>query len=79
MASCQVKMGGEWLRKREKKIIVSINSCPARKRIVKKKCKKNKKIKKHRYSFFSSQNGLGEAELERKKNYRSDQFLPDPE
>ena len=61
MASFQAKMGGERLRKREKKIIVPINSYPTKNRKLKKNCKKIQKIKKHRYGFFSGQNGSGEA------------------
>ena len=57
MASCQVKMGGEWLRKRKKKIIVSINSCPTRKRIVKKKAKKIKKLKNIVTASFQAKTG----------------------
>ena len=44
--------------------MASCQAKPTKKRKVK---KKSKKIQKHRYGFFSSQNGLGEAELERKK------------
>ena len=79
IASFEVKMGWEQPRKREKKTIVSINSYLIRDRKFKTNSKKIQKIKKHRYGFFSSQNGQGEAEKERKKNYRSDQFLPDQE
>ena len=39
--------------------------------------KKIQKIKQHHYGFFSSQNWLGMAKKERKKN-RSDEFLLDP-
>ena len=79
IASFEVKMGWEQPRKREKKTIVSINSYLIKDRKFKTNSKKIQKIKKHRYGFFSSQNGQGEAEKERKKNYRSDQFLPDQE
>ena len=80
MASFQAKMGWERPRKREKKLL--FRSVPNRLGIenyLKKNSKKIEKFKKHHYDFISSQNGSGEAEKERKKNYRSDQFLPDPE
>ena len=49
-------------------------------KLKKKIAKKIQEIEKQLYCFFSSQNGLGEAEKERKKNnYRSDQFLHDQE
>ena len=76
MASFQAKMGRDWLRKRKNKIIVPISSYPTRNREFR---KNSKKIKKHYYDFISSQNESGEAEKERKKNCRFDQFLPDPE
>ena len=63
MASCQAKMGGEWLRQREKKL--SFRSIPTRPGIEnwkKKNSKKIQKIKKHHYGFLSSQNKLGKAE-----------------
>ena len=41
MAFFQAKMGGERLRKREKKIIIPINSYPAGNRKLKKKKQKN--------------------------------------
>ena len=41
--------------------------------------KKFKKLKKHHYGLFSSQNVMGQAENERKKSYRSDPFQPNPE
>ena len=67
IASFEVKMGWEQPRKREKKTIVSINSYLIRDRKFKTKSKNRQKIEKHRYGFFSSQNGWGEAEKERKK------------
>ena len=79
MAFFEAKMGWERPRKREKKIIVPINSYPIRNRKFKKNSKKIQKIKKYHYGFISSQNGSGKAEKERKKNYRSDKFLPDLE
>ena len=78
MVSFQAKTGWEMQRKREKKIIVSISSYLTRNREFQKNSKKIEKFKKHHYDFISSQNGSGEAEKERKKNYRSDQFLLDP-
>ena len=75
MASFQAKTGWERLRKKKK---LSFRSVPTRPVLENKKknSKKIQKFKKHHYAFFSSQNGLGEAEKERKKNYCSDQFLP---
>ena len=64
-------MKSKWVgsgREREKqKTIVSINSYLIRDRKFKTNSKNRQKIEKHRYSFFSSQNGWGEAEKERKK------------
>ena len=79
MSSFQAKTGWERLRKRKKKL--SFRSVPTRPGIEnsKKNIKKIQKIKKHHYGFFSSQNESGVAEKEKKKNYRSDQFLPDQE
>ena len=57
MASFQAKTGWVWLRKRKKIIIVPINSYSIKNRKLKKNSKKNQKIKKHHYGFFSSQNG----------------------
>ena len=79
MASFQAKTSWEKLRKREKKIIVPIGAEPTRNREFQKNSKKIQKIKKYHYGFISSQNGSGKAEKERKKNYRSDKFLPDLE
>ena len=80
MASFQAKTGRDRLRMREKKYSHSdpFNHDPEW-GIPKKKARKMQKIKKHYYDFFSSQNGSGEAEKERKKNYRFDQFLADQE
>ena len=77
MASFQAKTGQERPRKREKKIIVPISSYPTQNREFQKTSKKIQKIKKHHYDFFSSQNGSGLAEKEKKENYCSDQLLPD--
>ena len=77
MASFQAKTGQERLRKREKKIIVPISSYPTQNREFQKTSKKIQKIKKHHYDFFSSQNGSGLVEKEKKENYCSDQLLPD--
>ena len=58
-----------------------MSSYKIRNRKFKKKiAKKFKKLKKHHYSIFSSQNKLGKAEKEikfKKKN-RSNEFLLDP-
>ena len=37
------------------------------------------KIKKHYYGFISTQNEVGQAEIERKKIHRYDPFILDPE
>ena len=67
-------------REREKiKIIVPINSYLTHNREFQNNSKKIQKNSKTNYGFFSSQNRLGQVEKEKKKNYRSDQFLPDPE
>ena len=78
MASFQPKTGWERLRMWEKKNLVLIHSNPTRNREFQKNSKKIEKIKKHQYSFFSSQNGTGEAENERKENSHPEPFLPDP-
>ena len=80
MVSFQAKMCRERPRKRQKRKL-SLRSVPTRLAIEnsKKIAKKIKKLKKHHYGFFSSQNGSGEAENERKKNYRSDWCLTDQE
>ena len=64
MASFQAKMDRE--RPRKKKIIVLISSYQTRNREFQKNSRKIQKNKKYHYDFFSSQNGLGEAEKERK-------------
>ena len=79
MASFQAKTGWETPRKREKTIIVPICCYPIRNRELKKNSNKIQKIKKHPNGFISSQNGSGEAEKEKKKNYRSDRCLTDQE
>ena len=77
MTSFQAKMGRERPRKREKKkIIDSISSYPTWNREFQ---QNSKKIKKHHYGFFSSQNWTGLTEKEKKKNYRFNQLLPDQE
>ena len=69
MDSFQAKTGRDRLRMREKKIFL-FRSIPTRLGMgnSKKIAKKIQKIRKHRYGFFSSQNGTGQAENERKKN-----------
>jgi len=52
-----------------------MSSCPTCNRKFQKNSKKIQKIKKHHYGFSSSQNKLGKAEKESKKN-RSNEFLP---
>ena len=59
MASFQAKIGWKWPRMRENKKIIPISSDPTRNR---KFQKNSKKIKKHHYGFFSSQNKLEKAE-----------------
>ena len=54
-----------------------MSSDPTRNRKFQKNSKKIKEIKKHHHGFFSSQNKLGKAKKERKKN-RSDEFRPNP-
>ena len=68
MASSQAKTGWERLRTWKKKKF-SFWSIPTQPRIEnsKKIAKKLKKLKKHHYGFFSSQNGTGEVENVRKK------------
>ena len=67
VATFQDKMGRDWLRKREKIIIVPISSYRPRNREFQKNSNKIQKIKKHHYGFFSGQNRTGQAENERKK------------
>ena len=83
MALFQPRTGWDRLRLREKKkekklSFRSIQSQP-RIGISKKIAKKFKKLKKHCYGFFSSQNGTGQAENERKKifSFRSIPTLPE--
>ena len=51
---------------RKKKFIVPIHSFLTRNRDFQ---KNSKKIKKHEYDFFSSQNGMGKAQNVRKKKF----------
>ena len=67
MASFQAKTGWDSLRKRKKKIIVSISYYPTSNRKFQKNSKKIQKIKKPHYGFTLCQKGLGEAEKEREK------------
>ena len=78
MASFQAKTGWKSPRKKEKKIIVSINSYPTCNREFQKDSKKIKKIKIHCYGFFSSKTGQERPRNIGNKNYRSDQLLPSP-
>ena len=67
MASLQAKISWERTRKIEKKKKNrSDEFLHERNRKFQKKSKKIKKIRKHYYGFFSSQNMLGKAEKERK-------------
>ena len=67
MASFQAKIGWEGLEREKIKIIVPISSYPARYREFQKNSKKiKKKIKKHHYGLFSSQNRLEKPDKERK-------------
>ena len=80
MASFKAKTRQDRLRmSRKKKKIILIHSNRTRNREFQKNSKKIEKNKKHHYGFFSSQNGLGVAEKERKKNYSFHQFLPGQE
>ena len=65
MSSFLSKTGRERPRKREKKkFTVPISSYPTRNREFQ---NNSKKIKKHHYGFFSSQNGMGLSVKEKKK------------
>ena len=82
MASIQAKRGQDRLRVIQKKrVIVLIRSNPTRKRKFQKNCKEMQKIKKHHYGFISSENGMGQAEIDtkKKKSYHSDPFQTDTE
>ena len=52
VATFQDKMGRDWLRKREKIIIVPISSYRPRNREFQKNSNKIQKIKKHHYGFI---------------------------
>ena len=67
MASFQGKTGWERLRKRKKKMLIPISSYPTWNREFQKNGNKIQNIKKHDCGLFSSQNGTGLAEKERKK------------
>ena len=60
----QERTGWEW---EKKNILVPIHSNPSRNKEFQKNSKKIWKMKKHRYGFFSSQNGMRQAYNERKK------------
>ena len=82
MGSFQTKMGRDRLRMAERKKLSlwrTIHSNLFQNWGFQKNSKKFQKIKEHHYGFFSSQNGTGQAQNERKKNYRFDSFQPDPE
>ena len=65
MASFQAKIGWERPRKSENKNYCSDQFLPdPLKRIPKKQEKNSKKLKKHHYGFFSSQNKLENTEKE---------------
>ena len=67
MASFQAKTGWDRLKKKENKNYRSDQFLPnPLQRIPKKQQKNKKKIKIHRYGFFSSQNRFGKAEKDRK-------------
>ena len=53
--------------RKKNKIIILIHSISTWNREFQKNRKKIQKIKKYQYGFFSSQNGMGEAENERKQ------------
>ena len=63
MASFQAKIGWKTPERENIKSIIPFRSYPTRNR---KFQKNSKKIKKHHYGFFSSQNRLGKAEKESK-------------
>ena len=65
MASFEAKAGWETPRKR-KKNLWSVSTHPVIENSKKLANKLKKKLKKHHYGFFSSQNRLGKAEKERK-------------
>ena len=76
MASFQAKTGWDSLRKRKKKLsfrsviiqpVIENSKKIAKKLKFQKNSEKIQKIKKHHYGFFSSQNGKGLAEKEKKK------------
>ena len=67
LASFQAKTGWERPRKREKKLSIRPITTRLGLQNSKKNSKKVQKIKKHDYGYFSSQNGTGLAEKERKK------------
>ena len=71
MASFQAKMGGERPRKREKKIIVPINSYRTRNRKLKKNSKKIQKIKKHQNGSFQAKTGQERPRKKKKLSFRS--------
>ena len=68
MASFEAKAGWETPRKRKKKNLSfrSVSTHPVIENSKKLANKLKKKLKKHHYGFFSSQNRLGKAEKERK-------------
>ena len=72
MTSFQAKIS--WERPRKKKII-PMSSYPTYNRKFQKNSKKIQKIKKHHYSFSSSQNKLVKAEKERKKIVPTSSYL----
>ena len=74
-----LKRDGTGLEWEKKNILVPIHSNPTRNRKFQKNSKKMQKIKKHYYGFISTQNEVGQAEIERKKIHRYDPFILDPE
>ena len=69
MTSFRAKKGSVEAEKGRKKIIVPVSFYMTRNKEFQKNCKKSKK---HHYGFFSSQNGTGLAEKEKKKlSFRS--------
>ena len=67
MASFQAKIGWKMQRNESKNCrFVLFRSYSMRNRKFEKNSKKIQKVKKHHYGFFSNQNGLENAEKERK-------------
>ena len=75
MASFQARIGWEKPRNSENENYHSDHFLPDPEQRI---SKKQQKIKKHHYGFFSTKTGLERLRKRENKNYRSDQFLPNP-